>query len=335
MNISQLARHLGLSVTTVSRVLSGNAGKYRISAATVARVEEAAARHQVTPDPLGANLRRGSLGMIGLLLPDITNPFFSSLARSIESALRSEGLAVQLSDSAEDGETEVDLLRLMLGRRLDGLILASVGEPSEELFSLIRGSPKPVVMVDRVFPDLDVPTVSLDNAEAGRLAVSHLLEAGHTRIGCLRGNGVSHPDRERFRGIREGLEEAGQGLRREWVAGSGYSRRAGLEGARSILERPERPSAVIPLSGQGILGILHVAEKLGLSIPSDLSVVAFDEQPWSAFVRPPLTTVEQPIEEMAENAVSLLLRQGREVSAGGCGTVLRAGLRFRESVRGC
>ncbi|MEM9282797.1 MAG: LacI family DNA-binding transcriptional regulator [Verrucomicrobiota bacterium] len=121
MNISELAAHLNVSPTTVSRVLSGSAEKYRISAVTVARVREAATRFQVAPDLLGSSLRSGKLGMIGLLVPDITNPFFSGLARSIELQLRDHDLTVQLCDSSEDSETELALLKQMLGRRLDGL----------------------------------------------------------------------------------------------------------------------------------------------------------------------------------------------------------------------
>lgn len=133
MNISELARELGVAVSTVSRVLSGNAEKYRISQKTVVRVQEAAEKFQVTPDPIGAGLRRGKMGIVGLLVPDITNSFFAQLARAIELRLRDSGVAVQLCDSAEDPETENALLEKMLGRRLDGLIVAPVGNSSPTL----------------------------------------------------------------------------------------------------------------------------------------------------------------------------------------------------------
>lgn len=307
MNLTELAQHLEISPTTVSRVLSGNAAKYRISAKTVERVQAAAQKFQVSPDPLGSSLRSGKLGMIGLLVPDITNPFFSGLAREIEHALREHGMTVQLCDSAEDPASELALLRQMLGRRLDGMILAPVGVQTKELQTAVESTAMPVVAIDRILPQLNVPTVSLDNAGAGELAARHLFEAGHREIGCLRGAPDSHADVERFRGVSEALQRSGLTLNPAFVAGAGYTRDSGLEGAESILSSSERPTAMITLSGQGILALLEVAERLHIRIPEDVSVVAFDEQPWSPFVKPPLTTIEQPVQAMANRAVSLLI----------------------------
>ncbi|MBU6301961.1 MAG: LacI family transcriptional regulator [Verrucomicrobia bacterium] len=313
MNISELAARLQLSPSTVSRVLSGSAAKYRISPTTANRVREAAGRYGVAPDPLGASLRRGKLGMAGFLAPDITNPFFSALARSIELELRQHGITVQLCDSAENPMTELELLEQMRSRRLDGLILAPVGRASPALTQAIQSAGLPLLLIDRILPGLDVPTVSLDNAAAGRLAASHLIATGHRRIACLRGDHESHTDRERFHGVERTLFDADLPLRAEWIQGSGYSREAGLEGARKLFLARSRPDAVIALSGQGTLGLLEAAQEAGLRIPDDLSLVAFDEQPWSAFVAPPLTTVVQPVDAMAKLAARtlLLLMEGR------------------------
>lgn len=306
MNISQLAQHLGVAVSTVSRVLSGNAEKYRISEQTVKRVQEAAKQFHVAPDPLGAGLRKGRLGMIGLVVPDITNPFFSQLARAIELKLRSSGVAVQLCDTAEDSETELSLLGNLLSRRLDGIIVAPVGEASVSFRDLIENATVPVVLMDRLLPGLDLPSVSLDNRAAGRLAARHLLERGHRRLGCLRGDPGSIADQERCDGVRQALADSGLDPNSLRSAGSGYAREDSLSGARDLLDSSDRPSGIITLSGQGILGILEVARNLDLRIPDSLSVVAFDDQPWSALVEPPLTTVTQPVEPMASKAVELL-----------------------------
>jgi len=332
MNISELARHLDLAVSTVSRVLSGSAEKYRISARTVRRVREAAERYQVAPDPLGAGLRRGSLGMVGLLVPDITNPFFSQLARAIELNFRHDDIAVQLCDSAEDAATERHLLRTLLSRRLDGLILAPVGRETEELAEAIRGSAMPLVLIDRPLPDLDLPGIHLDNFEAGRLAAGRLLESGHRRLGCLRGDSASRADQERLAGARRAVEDAGLARDELVVTGSGYSREASLAAARELLDRTSPPTGVLTLSGQGILGVLEVGREMGLRLPDDLSVVAFDEQPWSALVSPPLTTITQPVEAMAEAAVALLRGRIDGDSHANGSQVFRAHLCVRESV---
>ncbi len=306
MNLTELAQLLEVSPTTVSRVLSGDAEKYRISRKTVERVQEAADKHSVSPDPLGASLRRGKLGIVGLLFPDITNPFFAGLAREVERTLRESQITVQLCDSAEDSETESELLRQMLARRLDGLILAPVGSSSSDVLDAVNSAGMPVVVLDRMMPGVEKPSVGLDNFEAGRLAAQHLVDAGHTRIACLRGDPGSFTDQERYRGVVDVLKKTGLKVDESLVAGSGYSRKSGLEGARSILEADSLPDAVITLSGHGILGILRIASEKGVRIPSDLSVVAFDEQPWSAYMNPPLNTIEQPVAEMARRAVLLL-----------------------------
>lgn len=306
MNISELAKELGVAVSTVSRVLSGKAEKYRISETTVARVREAADRYRVTPDPLGAGLRKGKSGIVGLLVPDITNPFFSQLARAIESRLRTSGTAVQLCDSAEDPATEIDLIRTLLGRRLDALVVAPVGRDSDELRDLITNSPMPVLMVDRPLPGGDDPTVSLDNCAAGRLAAEHLLEAGHTRIACLRGDPESRADCERFSGVSEAVQRHPSRDAMLIAAGSGYGPEESRSAAAELLSTHPVPTGFITLGGQGILGLLAIVRERGLRIPEDLSVVAFDEQPWSSLIEPPLTTIAQPIDEMADRVAAEL-----------------------------
>lgn len=333
MNLSELAQLLNLSPSTVSRVLNGTAQQHRISAQTVTRVQQAANRLHVTPDPLGASLRRGKPGMAGLLVPDITNPFFSGLARAIELELRGRGMTVQLCDSAEDAAAEREILQQILGRRLDGLILAPVGKRSGELVQAICSASFPVVVIDRVLPGLGLPSVSIDNAEAGRKAAECLIEAGHRNIGCLRGDHESFTDGERHRGVVEALSDAGLPVHSAWFSGTGYSRESGLQGARSILSAASPPSGIVTLNGQGILGLLQAASELGFSIPDDLSVVAFDEQPWSALMKPPLTTVVQPIEAMARRAVNLLLDAGGGAAGEAVGARLPAQIRARDSVK--
>ncbi|MEM6916953.1 MAG: LacI family DNA-binding transcriptional regulator [Verrucomicrobiota bacterium] len=335
MNISELAQHLGVAVSTVSRVLSGNAEKYRISEPTAVRVRKAAEKYGVVPDPLGAGLKKGKLGMIGLLVPDITNPFFSSLARAIELRFRDLGIAVLLSDSAEDHETELLLLNKLLARRLDGLILAPVGEVSENLEDAISRSPMPIVLLDRLLPGIQVPSVSLDNRGAGKLAAEHLLAKGHRDIGCLRGDPAAVADHDRLEGVQEALRNASIPPENLSIAGEGFTREESYAGAQSLLSGNARPTGIISLSGQGVLGVLEASRELGLAIPTDFSLIAFDEQPWSALMQPPITTVAQPIEEMAARAVELLhaaFLDPQAVTAADS-SIFQASLCERESVK--
>jgi len=327
MNLSELAAHLDVSVTTVSRVLAGTAEKYRISEATCKRVREAADKFNAAPNPLGTNLRKGQTGMIGLLVPDITNPFFAELSREIEGELRRQGKATLLFDSDEDLSQEQSLLRDMMSRRLDGFIIASVGVDSPELKQAVEQQRNPVVLVDRLIPGMDVRSVSLDNHDAGQQAVSYLLQKGHHSIGVLRGDTQTLSDTRRFEGICAALGAEGLSINDQHVAGNGFSLEAGMQGAETILSAPVRPTALITRNGQGLLALLRVLRERGLSIPKDLSVIAFDEQPWSPFIDPPITTVSQPIGEIARNAVKLLLNIEEDPE-----TVLKANIVERDSV---
>ncbi len=327
MNLSELAAHLDLSVTTVSRVLAGSPEKYRISEATSKRVLEAAEKYNAAPNPLGSNLRKGQTGMIGLLVPDITNPFFAELAREIDRELRKLEKTILLFDSGEDAGLERNLLRDMTSRRLDGFIIASVGINSDELTKAATQEQNPVVLVDRLIPELNVNSVSLDNRDSGKQAVRHLIDKGHRKIGVLRGDTQTLADRERFEGIRNEMKKAGLSLEASHIAGNGYSLEAGIEGSQSILKADVKPTAVITLNGQGILALLRVAREYQLQIPEDISVVAFDDQPWSPFINPPITTIAQPVAEIAHEAVELLFNGKQKHKA-----VLKAEILERVSV---
>jgi LacI family transcriptional regulator len=303
-NLASLARHLGLSLATVSLVLNGRARALRISPETEARILQAARTFQIQPNRLAASLRSGRTATIGLVVPDVANPFFAALAQQIERTLRNTGVAVFLSDSEESIEVEEASLHELHQRRVDGLILAPVGLQNRRLEALVKKG-FPVVSIDRVLPHLALPHVSTDHAGAARQAVVALLEAGHRRIGCLRGSPAAYSDEERVRGYRAALRDAGVEPADDWIAGSGFTRPAAREAAAQLLARPEL-TAIVSLAGQVTLGLLEAIRDHGRRCPEQLSIVAFDEQPWCSLISPPLTTIEQPIAAIAAQAVALL-----------------------------
>jgi len=309
-DLSTLAAKLGLSPTTVSRVLSGQAERYRISEATRKRVLGEAERSGLVINQVARGLRLQKSLTIGLALPDISNPFFAALARQIEHGARSRGFAVFLADSAEDTEREAECLRALLGRRVDGMIVAPVGGDTDALLAL-ESSSLPTVVIDRIVPGLPFPMVGNDNFKAAHDAVTLLAKAGHQRIACLRGLPAAFSDQERVRGYREGMRDAGLGTRDEWIRGDDFRAESAAAATRTLMALvPDlRPTAAVPLGSQITLGLLESLRDLGLQIPEDLSIVAFDEQPWSGLVDPPLTTVAQPLREMADRAADLLFAQ--------------------------
>jgi LacI family transcriptional regulator len=307
-SLKSLAASLGLSAATVSRVLSGQAERYRISAATRDRILATAQTSGLVVNHLARSLRLQRTLTVGLVIPDIANPFFALLAREIERSARRHGYSVLIADSEEDPAVEAQALALMLSRRVDGLILAPVGTrgPSVTLRALGQ---RPCVLVDRLLPELRLPAITSDHRRGAELAVAHLLGRGHRRIACVQGNPGTFANDERIAGWRAAMARAGLPCGAELVFGSGYSIAAGFAAACALLHGRERPSAVLALGNLLALGVLQAVRQERLTIPDDLSLVAFDDQPWASVMSPPLTIVAQPIEELGRQVLELLLER--------------------------
>jgi LacI family transcriptional regulator len=307
-SLKSLAASLGLSAATVSRVLSGQAERYRISAATRDRILAKARTSGLVVNHLARSLRLQRTLSIGLVIPDISNPFFALLAREIARSARRHGYSVLVADSEEDASVEAQALALMLSRRVDGLILAPVGTPGAGATLKALGR-RPCVLVDRLLPGLPIPAITSDHRRGAELAVTHLVERGHRRIACVQGSPGTFANDERVAGWRAALQRAGLPCGPELVCGAGYSITAGLDAALALLRRDARPSAVLALGNLLALGVLQAVRQMGLAVPDDLSLVAFDDQPWASVVSPPLTIIEQPIEELGRQGLDLLLEQ--------------------------
>ena len=307
MNLKDLASHLGVAVSTVSRVLAGRGAEFRISAETQKRVLAAAAELGVRPDELGRSLRMKSSRTLGLLVPDISNVFFATLARAVEHQARQAGYLVLLADSQESAETEAECARMLLDRRVDGLLLAPVGGDGGLLRQILPPG-FPLVQVDRVIPDLGLGGVMADNRGGAREAVRWLLSLGHRRIACLQARTDSSVIRERVAGYCDGLAEAGLQADPAWLIGDEHSQKRARQVAEALFSSEQRPTAILTLSNQLALGALEAARSLRLAVPGDLSIITFDEQPWAELLQPPLSTIAQPVEEMGAQAVERMLR---------------------------
>lgn len=306
--LKQLAETTGLSVSTISRVLNGKAAAARISEATRERVLRAAADRGVVINALARGLRLRSTQTLGLLIPDISNPFFSALARQVERASRARGYSVLLGDSEEDAGVEADNLRLMQSRRVDGLIVAPVGGETSHLSDTLTTG-LPLVLVDRVPPGLKAPGVAADNSAGAALAVEHLAAAGHRDIGCVQGLAASSTNAARVSGFREAMKNRDLPVPATRLVGRDYTLESARQEAHRLLSRSPRPSAVVALGNLIALGVLHAARDLGLRVPDNLSLVSFDDQPWAEWISPPLTTVAQPVEELGTRAMELFFDQ--------------------------
>lgn len=311
MNLKTLASHLGISPSTVSRVLSGRGDAFRISKATQEKILSKARSLGVRANEVARSLRLSTSHTIGLIIPDISNPFFASLARAVERQARKRGYTVLLADSQESVTGETECVRMLTDRQIDGLILAPVGGQANHLKSLLP-SMLPVVQVDRALPQFHAPSVVADNFSGARDAIRFLVARGHRRIACVQGSEDSSVIAERVRGYREGLKEAGIRFRKGWLAGGEHSMQVARDATLSLLLDSAAPTALLALSNLLALGALQAAQEAGVRVPDQLSLITFDEQPWASLLSPPLMTIAQPVENMGVTAVELLLAMVEE-----------------------
>ena len=304
-SLRDVAARAGTSVPTASRVLSGVGSRYRISATTQTRVRQAAADLRFSPNLVARSLRLGTTRTLGLVLPDIGNPFFAAIARAVSTEAHARGYAVLLADTADDTRREVELLDVLSMRQPDGLVIVPVGQEGSHL-RRFETSAVPVVLVDRSFPQVRLPSVVSDNRQGAADAVTHLISRGHRRIACLRGLAGTQPDSERLQGYRDALARHGIRFNPRLVAGDGFGLEEGRRGTRALLNSAGPFTAIFAFSNLLGLGALEVLRESGVGVPDAVSLVSFDEQPYSAALSVPMTTVRQDPAEIGRRAVVMV-----------------------------
>lgn len=313
--LKSIAERLGVSPSTVSRALSGQGARYRISETTVRAVRDTAAELGFAPNALARGLRLQKTLTIGLVIPDVSNPFFAAIARAVTLEARRAGYTIMLCDTQDDPEREAEAVALLRGRQAEGLVVCPVGLSAEHLPRPGDDEP-PVVLVDRYMPDAGLPYVSSDNAGGARAGMAHLLERGHRRIGVLQGLPGTLPNAERLRGVAEAVEASGLPDVSYRVVGGGYKARSGYEGVYELLEAERGPTAFFALSNVVCQGALEALAELGRAVPEDISILCFDDHPYAAHLAAPMTTVTQQTAELGRTAVQrLLARLGGEPTA--------------------
>jgi LacI family transcriptional regulator len=306
--LKEIAAKSGVSVPTVSRVLSGKGEQYRISQTTIDQVNRIAAELNYTPNYLASGLRLKRTFTIGLIIPDISNPFFSSLARSIEKATRQGGYSIILCDSEETTKIEIESFKLLESRKVDGLIVSPVGQESKHF--LAGNEPRvPMVLVDRYFPELPIPFVTSDSYHGAISAVTNLIECGHRRIACIQGLHHTSSNIDRVRGFVDAHKNKGLEVDESLIVGDNFGEENGYIEAKLLMRRAGRPTAVFCVGNLISLGVLKALAEDGLSIPQDLSLISFDDHPYFSFLTPPITTVAQQNKELGRIATKLLLER--------------------------
>jgi DNA-binding LacI/PurR family transcriptional regulator len=313
--IADVAKLAGVSRSTVSNVLNGH--HKRLSAATAARVEQASKALGFVPDEVARQLRRGHAKTIGLLIPSVANPFWGEFVRAIEEAARVLDHSVLAASTDRDPAREQSYSEAMYRQGVRALIFGSSLVSMTHVSSLLERNLH-VLVFDRRFRNGDIDAVdcvSVNNGLGGRLATEALVSLGHRRIGFLSGPIKTASRRDRFAGYKRALRAAGIEFdsARVW-AGSGKSAfgdpeagELGRLGARALLTNGSGVTAIVAVNDMYALGAYAGIRSVGLSVPNDVSVIGFDDIALTTLVEPPLSTIRQPVWEMAETAVRRLV----------------------------
>lgn len=303
--IHTIAEKCGVSPSTVSRVLSGQAEKYRIGQATAQKVLKVAHDCNFVPNPLARSLSTKKSNTVGLLLPNLINPFFAEIAHIAVTELKSAGYTTILINTTEDSKSFEDSLQTLVSRKVDGIIAAPCGE-NASLLEKIDREKVPVVLIDRFYRNSALSFVTTDNYKGAVDAVKYLIDKGHRNIACINGVENATPVIERRRGYIDAMNNAG--LRRYIsVTGNDSTFENGFMEMRLLLGKKERPSAVFSLGNTITMGAIMALKESGIRIPEDMSLISFDNQMYLDFIEPKLARISQPTDQMTRLATRLLI----------------------------
>lgn len=305
--IKDVAALAGVSFTTVSHVLNDTRP---VSADARRRVLAAVEEIGYLPSAVARSLRKSETKIVGVLVPNVQNPFFAELVCGVEECCRLAGYSVFLCNSDNDPKRQQQYMRTLLEKRVDGLLLSSAGD-DEALARIFKLASVPSVTVDRLVPGARADRVSVHNQQGAYNAVKHLIDLGHQRIACISGPAEFEVARERIEGWRRALTERGLPADDGLVIESDFSSPGGHEAVRRLLRAhgsgPQRVTGIFASNDMMAIGALRAAAELDFKVPQQLSVVGFDDIELSSYVFPALTTVGCSIKQLGHEAGKVLI----------------------------
>jgi DNA-binding LacI/PurR family transcriptional regulator len=302
--IKDVAAHAGVSVATVSAVINNN--KY-VSPDLTHRVQESIAVLGYERNSLAQGLKKQTSQTIGLIISDITNPYFTSVVRGVEDVANARGYSLILGNTDEDPTKEMGYMRLLESKRADGLIVAHHAPGNHEYLRSWPTQRLPLVSIGYLPKDESIDAVLIDNVTGARQAVEHLITLGHERIGIVTGLPSITATEERLVGYQQALAAHGIPLDPALIAEGNLRIDGGEHAALHLLTQgAARPTALFVTNGLMVIGALQAIDRVGLRCPEDIALVGFDDFEWAAVMHPRLTTVRQPTYEIGEKAAQLL-----------------------------
>jgi LacI family transcriptional regulator len=301
--INDVATRAGVSKTTVSHVINNTRF---VEEDTKQRVLRVISEIGYYPSLAARSLTTNRTGIIGLIVSDATNTFFGDVLRGVEDVLQPKNYSILVCNTDEILERENHYIDTLLRQRVDGIIAAATSQKWEAL-NQADEQHTPVIFLDRAYESLEGPYIGVNNNQGAYSGTKHLIECGHTKIGILAGFQRLSTMRERLEGFRQALQDHKIDLPDEWVIESPLGIEPGREAALKILSLPIRPSALFVNNNLLVLGALLALQDLGLCCPENISLVGFDDHPWSAVSYPPLTVVKQPSRRLGQVAAETML----------------------------
>lgn len=301
--IKRVADRAGVSIATVSRVF---ADPDAVSAALRQRVQEAASALSYRPSRAARTLRVGTSQAVGVVIPDLENPFFTAVVRGIELVLQQAGYTLLLANSDEDTARERSILETLRAEGVAGIVIVPINA-ARDAYREVLAPPLQVVAVDRSPTNLRVDLVTVHNVEGTRRGVEHLLALGHREVALLGGPSRHSTAKERERGYHDAMRAAGRAVRPELLHNADFRESGGYDGMKALMALPRRPTAVFVANNLMTLGAFRALHEAGIRIPDEVALVGFDDMPWATSLNPPLTAVNQPSQEIGSSAADLLL----------------------------
>lgn len=306
VTVRDVARRAGVSTMTVSRVINDQPG---VSVETRKRTERAIAELNYAPSKVASSLTSSKTELIGMIVPDVSNPFFGPLVRGGETTARKAGFRLLLCNSENDLRLERDYIADLVAHRVEGLVIVPVGNRSDANLGRLIERNFPIVLLDRVVEGLSCDSVTLENAAGAAQMIKHLHAVGHRRIVFVTDADDVSTGRERLAGVKLGLEAVGLPVSDDLAFHTTTDEMGGYRAAQQILALPTRPSAIFAVNNMTALGIMQALRQAGLRVPEDIALVCFDDLKHLAVIAPFLTVIDQPAETMARVAMQLLLER--------------------------
>ncbi len=302
-NILDVALKANVSIATVSRVV--NKSDHKVNPATREKVLAAITELDYRPNALAKGLLMKKTMTIGIIIPDISNPYYAEIVRGIQDTADRAGYAVMLHNTDGKQERIIRHIYLLREKSADGVIFCGGIINDYETLSILKELKERVVVVGR--HEVDFPAVMVDNMGGATQAVQHLIDLGHRRIGCIGGPEGSPTAADRLTGYRNALAQNGITLDERLVKRGTWSPESGYLLAQELLAGQERPTALFSANDQMAFGVIKAARELGLTVPGDLAVVGFDNVPTGSYFDPPLTTVEIPMYDIGVASMRMLV----------------------------